>query len=141
MKKQFAEYYNLPDERIKEIWDNSLIVLDTNVLLNLYRYNEEARNDFINALKSYEGRLWIPYQVGLEFHRRRETIMRKNAEAYDALGNSISVQLVKAVDVLCNDYSRHPYIDMKDIRKKIERCAASIKKSLETQSKKHPNYF
>ena len=83
MKKQFAEYYNLPDERIKEIWDNSLIVLDTNVLLNLYRYNEEARNDFINALKSYEGRLWIPYQVGLEFHRRRETIMRKNAEAYD----------------------------------------------------------
>ena len=141
MKKQFAEYYNLPDERIKEIWDNSLIVLDTNVLLNLYRYNEEARNDFINALKSYEGRLWIPYQVGLEFHRRRETIMRKNAEAYDALGNSISVQLVKAVDVLCNDYSRHPYIDMKDIRKKIERCAVSIKKSLETQSKKHPNYF
>lgn len=141
MKKQFAEYYNLPDERIKEIWDNSLIVLDTNVLLNLYRYNEEARNDFINVLKSYEGRLWIPYQVGLEFHRRRETIMRKNAEAYDALGNSISVQLVKAVDVLCNDYSRHPYIDMKDIRKKIERCAVSIKKSLETQSKKHPNYF
>ena len=141
MKKQFAEYYNLPDERIKEIWDNSLIVLDTNVLLNLYRYNEEARNDFINALKSYEGRLWIPYQVGLEFHRRRETIMRKNAEAYGALGNSISVQLVKAVDVLCNDYSRHPYIDMKDIRKKIERCAVSIKKSLETQSKKHPNYF
>lgn len=141
MKKQFAEYYNLPDERIKEIWDNSLIVLDTNVLLNLYRYNEEARNDFINALKSYEGRLWIPYQVGLEFHRRRETIMRKNAEAYGALGNSISVQLVKAVDVLCNDYSRHPYIDIKDIRKKIERCAVSIKKSLETQSKKHPNYF
>ena len=141
MKKQFAEYYDLPNERIKEIWDNSLIVLDTNVLLNLYRYNEEARNDFINALKSYEGRLWIPYQVGLEFHRRRETIMRKNAEAYDALGNSISVQLVKAVDVLCNDYSRHPYIDMKDIRKKIERCAVSIKKSLETQSKKHPNYF
>ena len=109
MKKQFAEYYDLPNERIKEIWDNSFIVLDTNVLLNLYRYNEEARNEFINALKLYEGRLWIPYQVGLEFHRRRENIMRKNAEAYETLGNSISAQLVKAVDILSNEYARHPY--------------------------------
>ena len=141
MKKQFAEYYDLPNERIKEIWDNSLIVLDTNVLLNLYRYNEEARNEFINALKLYEGRLWIPYQVGLEFHRRRENIMRKNAEAYEALGNSISAQLVKAVDILSNEYARHPYIDMKDIRKKVERCATSIRKSLEAQGKKHPDYF
>lgn len=141
MKRQFAEYYELPEERIKEIWDSSLIVLDTNVLLNLYRYNEEARNEFINALKLYEGRLWIPYQVGLEFHRRRENIMRKNAEAYETLGNSISVQLVKAVDVLSNDYARHPYIDMKDIRKKVERCASSIRKSLENQGKNHPDYF
>lgn len=141
MKKQFAEYYELPEERIKEIWDNSLIVLDTNVLLNLYRYNEEARNEFINALKLYEGRLWIPYQVGLEFHRRRENIMRKNAEAYETLGNSISVQLVKAVDILSNDYARHPYIDMTDIRKKVERCASSIRKSLENQGKNHPDYF
>lgn len=141
MKKQFAEYYDLPNERIKEIWDNSLIVLDTNVLLNLYRYNGEARNEFINALKLYEGRLWIPYQVGLEFHRRRENIMRKNAEAYETLGNSISVQLVKAVDILSNDYARHPYIDMKDIRKKVERCATSIRKSLEAQGEKHPDYF
>lgn len=141
MKKQFAEYYDLPNERIKEIWDNSLIVLDTNVLLNLYRYNEEARNEFINALKLYEGRLWIPYQVGLEFHRRRENIMRKNAEAYETLGNNISVQLVKAVDILSNEYARHPYIDMKDIRKKVERCATSIRKSLEAQGKKHPDYF
>lgn len=141
MKRQFAEYYELPEERLKEIWDNSLIVLDTNVLLNLYRYKEEARNEFINALKLYEGRLWIPYQVGLEFHRRRENIMRKNAEAYETLGNSISVQLVKAVDILSNEYARHPYIDMKDIRKKVERCATSIRKSLEAQGEKHPDYF
>ena len=141
MKKQFAEYYDLPDERINEIWANSLIVFDTNVLLNLYRYKEEARNEFINVIKFYKERLWIPYQVGLEFHRRRENIMHKNAEAYEALGNSISNQLIKVVDVLSNDYARHPYIDMKDIRKKVERCATSIRKSLEAQGKTHPDYF
>lgn len=39
------------------------------------------------------------------------------------------------------DYARHPYIDMKDIRKKVERCASSIRKSLENQGKNHPDYF
>lgn len=141
MKKQFAEYYELPEERIKEIWDNSLIVFDTNVLLNLYRYKEDARTEFINVIKFYKERLWIPYQVGLEFHRRREEIMRKNAAAYETLGNSISTQLVKTVDILSNEYARHPYIDMKDIRKKVERCASSIRKSLENQGKNHPDYF
>ena len=141
MKRQFAEYYELPKERIKEIWDNSLIVFDTNVLLNLYRYKEDARTEFINVIKTYKERLWIPYQVGLEFHRRREEIMRKNAAAYETLGNSISTQLVKTVDILSNEYARHPYIDMTDIRKKVERCASSIRKSLENQGKNHPDYF
>lgn len=142
MKKQFAEYYELPEERIKEIWENSLIVFDTNVLLNLYRYNEDARTEFINVIKFYKERLWIPYQVGLEFHRRREDIIRKNASAYNSLGESLSKELIKVVDTLSSngDYARHPYINIKEIRKKVERCVASIVKSLEKQSQEHPNY-
>ncbi|MBO5894091.1 MAG: DUF4935 domain-containing protein [Alistipes sp.] len=140
MKNRFAEYYELPEERIKEIWENSLIVFDTNVLLNLYRYNEDARTEFINVIKFYKERLWIPYQVGLEFHRRREDIMRKNAMAYTALGEKLTEQLVKTVSTLEGEYSRHPYINMKDIRSKVERCAASIKKSLDKQKENHPDY-
>ena len=140
MKNRFAEYYELPEERIKEIWENSLIVFDTNVLLNLYRYNEDARTEFINVIKFYKERLWIPYQVGLEFHRRREEIMRKNAAAYTTLGDKLKEQLVKAVSALEGEYSRHPYINMKDIRSKVERCAAAIKKSLDKQKENHPDY-
>ena len=140
MKNRFAEYYELPEERIKEIWENSLIVFDTNVLLNLYRYNEDARTEFINVIKFYKERLWIPYQVGLEFHRRREEIVRKNAAAYTTLGDKLTEQLVKAVSTLEGEYSRHPYINIKDIRSKVERCAASIKKSLDKQKENHPDY-
>ena len=140
MKKQFAEYYELPEERIKEIWDNSLIVFDTNVLLNLYRYNEDARTEFINVIKFYKKRLWIPYQVGLEFHRRREDIMRKNAKAYNVLAEKLSKELVGVVSSLEGEYARHPYISIKDIKKKVERCAESIAKSLEKQEKVHPDY-
>ena len=140
MKNRFAEYYELPKERIKEIWENSLIVFDTNVLLNLYRYDEDTRTEFINVIKFYKERLWIPYQVGLEFHRRREDILRKNAAAYTTLGEKLTEQLVKAVSTLESEYSRHPYINIKDIRSKVERCASSIKKSLYKQAENHPDY-
>lgn len=140
MKNRFAEYYELSEERINEIWDNSLIVFDTNVLLNLYRYNDAARDEFIKVLKFYKERLWIPYQVGLEFHRRREEIMRKNAAAYKSLSGKLSEQLMKVVSSLEGEYARHPYINMKDIKKKVERCAESIGKTLEKQEKEHPDY-
>lgn len=143
MKKQFAEYYDLPNERIKEIWDNSLIVFDTNVLLNLYRYNEESRNEFINVIKTYKERLWIPYQVGLEFHRRRETVIRKHISTYKSLGEDVSKRLMDVVTALRNngDYTRHPYIKIADIESKLKRCAISIKKSLDEQESKHPDYL
>ena len=140
MKNRFAEYYELPEERIKEIWENSLIVFDTNVLLNLYRYNEDARTEFINVIKFYKERLWIPYQVGLEFHRRREDILRKNAKAYSILAEKLSKELVGVVSSLESEYARHPYISIKDIKKKVERCAESLAKSLEKQAKEHPDY-
>ena len=140
MKNRFAEYYELPKECIKEIWENSLIVFDTNVLLNLYRYDEDTRTEFINVIKFYKERLWIPYQVGLEFHIRREDILRKNAAAYTTLGEKLMEQLVKAVSTLESEYSRHPYINIKDIRSKVEKCAESIKKSLDKQAENHPDY-
>ena len=140
MKARFSEYYELPEERIKEIWDNSLIVFDTNVLLNLYRYNEDARTEFINVIKFYKERLWIPYQVGLEFHRRREEIMRKNAKAYNVLAEKLSKELVGIVSSLEGEYARHPYINMKDIKSRVKKCADSIKRTLDKQEKVHPDF-
>lgn len=66
--------------------------------------------------------------------------MRKNAAAYTTLGDKLKEQLVKAVSALEGEYSRHPYINMKDIRSKVEKCAAAIKKSLDKQKENHPDY-
>ena len=142
MKTQFAEFYDLPDFRIKEIWDDALIVFDTNVLLNLYRYKEDASNEFMKVIEFYKERLWIPYHVGFEFHRRRDDILRKNAAAYKALSEKISEQLLKVIDALDSDarFARHPYIQMGDFRKKVKKCATSISKSLEKQEKSHPDF-
>ena len=142
MKNRFAEFYELSDIQIKDIWKNSLIVFDTNVLLNLYRYNDSTRDEFFKVIRFYKNRLWIPYQVGLEFHKRREEIIRKNASAYELLGDKLTEQLLKSVDALSSerDFARHPYIDMGHIKSKIKRCSESIAKSLKQQGKEHPDY-
>lgn len=53
----------------------ALIVLDTNVLLDLYRYTPEARNQILDALRLVAPRLWLPYQIGLEFVRNRRGVI------------------------------------------------------------------
>lgn len=47
------------------------MVLDTSVLLDLYRVPEVTRAKILDMLRSWHGRLWIPHQVGIEFQSRR----------------------------------------------------------------------
>ncbi|MFE0458131.1 PIN domain-containing protein [Kitasatospora sp. NPDC058965] len=56
----------------KRIFETGMVVLDANVLLNLYRSNEQTRLDTLAVLKKLQERLWIPYQVLVEFWRNRE---------------------------------------------------------------------
>ena len=38
-------------------------MIDANVLLNLYRYNESPRDDLLEVLQKVGDRLWVPHQV------------------------------------------------------------------------------
>ena len=83
----------LPDsghssEERKAFFTDGIIVLDTNVLLDLYRYTPGARDELLVALRLVSSRIWLPYQVGIEFVRGRsgvifdrlETLKRARAE-------------------------------------------------------------
>lgn len=71
MKSAFSGYYLPSSGELDEIWARGVVVLDTNVLLDLYRVPEVTRNKILDMLGSWKGRLWVPHQVGLEFHSRR----------------------------------------------------------------------
>jgi len=53
-----------------------LIVVDANVLLDLYRYNERGRRSLLNTFRAFGGRLWIPHQAMHEFWNNREDDLR-----------------------------------------------------------------
>ncbi|MEV0677597.1 PIN-like domain-containing protein [Actinosynnema sp. NPDC050436] len=68
----------------------ALVVVDANVLLNLYRYNESTRVDLLGVLSRLGERLWVPHQVMQEFWRNRLSVLAGRASAgkqfLDALG-------------------------------------------------------
>jgi PIN like domain len=76
------EHFNPQDEVAEgSAIRTGLVVPDTNVLLNLYRFQAGARDKLFGALATLNDRLWIPHQVALEFHRRRLDVM-KDQEQY-----------------------------------------------------------
>ncbi|MEU3881779.1 PIN-like domain-containing protein [Streptomyces californicus] len=67
------EAYKTPtSEDYLHLFETGIIVLDTNVLINLYRSNERTRSDTFAVLRQLQERLWIPHQVISEFWRIRD---------------------------------------------------------------------
>ncbi|MEL6919290.1 MAG: PIN-like domain-containing protein, partial [Bacteroidota bacterium] len=51
MKSKFPGYFKLTEEEINQLWEKALFVFDANILLNLYRYSNETRDDFFKILE------------------------------------------------------------------------------------------
>jgi hypothetical protein len=103
MKLSFCGYYPPTPDAYERLWKEATIVLDTNVLLNLYRLPTSARDEFLTVLDLLKERLWVPHQVALEFQRNRLTVIaaeRKSTE--DALSSAQEIvgELRKKVDAL-----------------------------------------
>ncbi|MBT2381475.1 DUF4935 domain-containing protein [Streptomyces sp. ISL-111] len=66
------EAYRTPTRSDYErLFRTEMVVLDTNVLLTLYRSNQRTREDILSVLSRLKERLWIPDQVLVEFWRNR----------------------------------------------------------------------
>ncbi|MGW1780459.1 PIN-like domain-containing protein [Streptomyces sp. NPDC002143] len=71
----FGAFRTPTDEDFTAVLTHGLVAPDANVLLNLYRYTEQARGDLLRALGRLENRLWVPHQALLEFWRNRESTL------------------------------------------------------------------
>lgn len=141
MKSLFSEYYKLSAEEYNTIWNDALIVFDTNVLLDLYRYSADVSSDMISAMRAYSDRLWLPYQVAWEFHRNRIGIITGHIEAYNQLCSKLDTEISKAIDALKkkdNLYMSHPYIKFNLIEQSINNKVGLIKKNLMKQQEEYP---
>lgn len=91
MKDDFKGFYVPTEAEYETLWSDGLIVLDTNVLLELYKITAAARDEFLALLESLGSRLWVPYHVALEFQRNRLSVIANERTATkNALTNASS---------------------------------------------------
>lgn len=134
MKTKFSGYYNLTDDEVSDLWKNCVFVLDTNVLLDLYRLSPEVQNVLWEILDKIKERIWIPYQVAEEYHRNILDVIIGQAKKCDDAITDLE-KLKNKVSQCFTEGRNFPYIE-KSLQKKIvdacEEVSESIKKEKET---------
>ncbi len=111
MKTTFVGWYAKSPEQLAALRDTALIVPDTNILLHLLRHSAEVRGQLMDVFVRKKASLWIPYQVGIEFQRRRLDVQQHALDAYDRIGADLTKFVNQAKDAL-NQYRAHPVIDI-----------------------------
>ena len=124
MKTQFAMYYAPSETELKAIWQGALIVLDANVLLNLYRYSPSTRDELFDLLDSLKTQLWLPNQAALEFHRNRPNVILAEGRTYSDAKEQAAI-LLKRFD---EDRS-HPFLSKK-LASEVRRTLGALEEEM-----------
>ena len=111
-------------EEYDKIWDDSIIVLDTNILLNLFRYSDDTRKDILNCLKKFKNRIWIPYQVIKEYYKNRDKTIDDSNIVIDELKKIIDKKYSEIYEELAKQIERTQAAE--EIKKAIEKSQENV---------------
>lgn len=139
MKRDFPEFYIPAKEWFDSLWQSATIVLDASVLLQLYRYSDATRKAHLAALRELRARLWIPYQVGLEFQRNRLKVIDEQSTIYANLRETVN-SLFATLDKKLNEVrDEHLSFEKGKFIDQIQEAKGRLIAELDRQSKNHPS--
>jgi hypothetical protein len=141
MKKEFIGYYDPTEGEIRNSWTNGVFSFDANTLLNLYRYTELTRNDFLDALKTLKGKLFLPHQAALEYHINRIAVIERVANSYTMINDILTTNFEKVLKPHINQFKKHPAIQIEAILKLGREFLQKISDELDKQKKNHPDFM
>lgn len=139
MKNTFKQYHQFTEYEFKQLWKDCLFVFDTNTLLNMYRYSRNTVDEYFKVLKELKKKeqLWIPYQVGYEFYEERINVISDYEGSYD----SVLRILDKAKKDIEESYKNHPFLDLKEIKKKMDTGLKSVETEIKKAKNNHPKWI
>ena len=97
-------YVSYAEPEVTDIWAKADFCLDTNVLLNAYRYTKVNSLAFCKLLIAIKGRLFVPHQVALEFARNRVQVIRGHYRPH----RSLRTALDRAEKAMTEEFRKHP---------------------------------
>lgn len=137
MKNTFAGWYARTPEELKGLWETALIVPDTNIILHLLRHSTQVRGQLMGVFERKKEDLWIPYQVGAEFQRRRLDVQQHAFDAYDRLVETLATFVNQAKNAL-NQYRAHPVIEIERELSALDVYRSDFEKRMAEAKAKHP---
>jgi hypothetical protein len=93
----FEGLWRRPLNDYKSAIQTYTIVIDTNVLLDLYRFTPNARRELLDVLKKVRERLWVPHQVSKEYFSRRVDALKDQLDLFDSVPRELKVLHDKAI--------------------------------------------
>ncbi len=138
MKAVFPGWYAKTPEELGALWESAIIVPDTNILLHLIRHSASVRSQLMGVFERKRDALWIPYQVGMEFQKRRLDVQQQTLDAYERLADDIMTFVNQARNKL-NQYRAHPIIDIDREITALDLYSSDSRKRLAAWREKHPS--
>ena len=137
MRERFFGWYRRTPEELSTIWDAALFVPDANILLHCLRHPENVREPLLSLFEVLRDSLWIPYQVGLEFHRNRLDVEFGSLDAYDRIVKDCTALFGQARDRLLQ-LGAHPVINVDREVDVLDGFITEFEDRLRTYEGNHP---
>ena len=91
MREEFGGFYGISEEVIEQVLksENTIFIFDTNILLTLYRCEEETRNQFFKIWEKVKDNCWFPHHVCLEYQRNRLVVVKGSRDSLNSIPKEI----------------------------------------------------
>jgi DNA-binding CsgD family transcriptional regulator len=131
MKELYSGYSKKTEKELKELWKNSLITFDTNVILNLYRYSDSTKIALLDLIKKFEKQIFLTFQVGLEYNRNRFEIISDQENSHNDF-----LKKLKIIEDDLNSKDSPPFLS-----DKLHKSLSKVFNNVEEEVKEHIESF
>lgn len=143
MKDFFRWYFPHTPAQITEIWDTGILTVDTNVLLDLYRYHQNTRQALLDSLNLFNGRAWISHQVAEEFFRNRNGVILSSMTAFNEAERSVA-EIRKVIEEPIKRLKSNRTIPEtlgKGLEESLEQALKATTQEIDAVKSKYPDYI
>jgi hypothetical protein len=137
MRAKFPGWYPKSVVEASALWENALFVPDANVLLHCLRHPAAVREELLRLFDALKESLWIPYQVGLEFHRNRLDVELGAQDAYEVLIKDQEAAIEKARERL-KQLRAHPTISVPKELAALDMFSSDFRARMAASRAAHP---
>ncbi|MDR7118644.1 PIN-like domain-containing protein [Caulobacter sp. BE254] len=143
MKTKFNWYLEPSSDEIRRVWRNGILTLDANVLLDLYRYHTQTRENLLTAIEGFGKRVWISNQSAREFIRNRKNVIASAERTFRDASKSLDELSSNIGGVIGNlrGFRLVPRSGLDILGEKILSAISESKEMVKSAQESHPNYL